>query len=106
MIALNPPTPLEAQIKATDEAAIVLLIHLTTDQIKLAKKAYNAPGGRTDWKTYQHLPRLKRQATMLCAAQAIRHGRVHCKAMDWDAQVGIVSEALPHILAEAFPKAA
>jgi hypothetical protein len=93
-------TPLEAQIKATDEAAVLTLIHATTAALKKAKAAYNTPG-RPDFKLWQHIPRLKHVATILCAAQATRHNRVHRADWGWDRQVGIVSEELPHILTEA-----
>lgn len=88
-----------------DEAAVVCLIHLTTERLK-ALKAELRGQACPPLRVYREIAAEKRVATILCAAQAVRHQRLHRAAWTPPEQLQFVAEALPGILAAAFPQAA
>lgn len=80
---------------------IVALIHSVEAELRQMKKTFRDPAKQPPkWELYREIASAKAQATLLCAAQAHKRGRLHCKRWTMEEQAALVLTQLPGALGE------
>jgi hypothetical protein len=78
---------------------IVKLIHIVEAELRQMKKTFRDPAKQPPkWELYSSIAAAKAQATLLCAAQAHKRGRLHCKKWTMEQQAALVLTQLPGAL--------